>query len=404
MTPRKRNHVEDLRGVGRLAVDATLGVTELVEALHSRIAHTPNRAGGPIGRAVDGITRHVYRAVRGVTRAVGGGLDAVLARLVPLVGEVPDAPSREAIVAALNGVLGDYLARTGNPLATPMHLRRAGVPLDLSRDALAARFPLPSSTLVVAAHGLCMNDLQWSRAGHDHAEALARDLGGAVLYLNYNSGLHVSINGRAFAAQLDALVTHWPVPVTRIVVLGHSMGGLVARSAAHYGELAGHHWRKVLRDLACLGTPHQGASLERRGHGVDVLLESVPFASPFARLGRVRSEGITDLRHGSVLDDDWEGRDRFARGAGVRHPLPLPADVACCTIAASLSAKARDDGRGMRGDGLVAVASALGFHADPRQALAFQAPRRWIATSTGHLDLLASSAAYDRLRLWIVTR
>jgi len=384
-----------------MAVDATLGITDLVEALHARIARTPTRLGGPVGLAVRSVTGHVYRAVRGVTIAVGGGLDALLGQLAPLVDDVPDTPAREALVAALNGVLGDYLARTANPLAIAMRLRRDGVPLDLARDAIAARIPHPSSTLVVAAHGLCMNDLQWSRAGHDHAEALARDLGGTAVYLHYNSGLHVSANGRELAALLESLVEAWPVPVARIVVLGHSMGGLVARSAAHCGGLAGHRWRAVLESLVFLGTPHQGSPLERGGHGLNELLDRLPFATPFGRLGRVRSAGITDLRHGSVLDDDWKGRDRFARGAGGRHPLPLPLDVACYAIAASPAAKAREDGRGVRGDGLVPVASALGLHADPRLALAIPASHRWIATSTGHIDLLSSPAVYARLRGWL---
>jgi pimeloyl-ACP methyl ester carboxylesterase len=208
------------------------------------------------------VTGHVYRAVRGVTRAVGGGLDALLGQLAPLVADVPDTSSREALVAALNGVLGDYLARTANPLAIAMRMRRDGVPLGLERDALAARVSRPSSTLVLAVHGLCMNDLQWSRAGHDHAEALARDLGGTAVYLRYNSGLHVSTNGRELAALLEALVDAWPVPVARIVVLGHSMGGHVARSAAHYVGLAGHRWRTVLESLVFLGTPHRGSPLE----------------------------------------------------------------------------------------------------------------------------------------------
>ena len=87
--------------------------------------------------------------------------------------------------------------------------------------------------------------------------------------------------------------------------------------------------------MVFLATPHQGSSLERRGHDVDVVLDTVPFAAPFARLGRVRSAEITDLRHGSVLDDDWQGHDPFAGRAAAHHPLPLPPDVACYAVAAS---------------------------------------------------------------------
>ncbi|MEO8487435.1 MAG: alpha/beta hydrolase [Betaproteobacteria bacterium] len=401
MTVRKRDFAADLRGVGRMAIDATLGITDLVEALHVRIARVPVHLGGPAGAAVASVTEGVYRSIRGVTRAVGGGLDAMLARLVPLVGGIPDASSREALVAALNGVLGDYLERTANPLAIPMRLNRGGAALELSRKALLARMPSASSTVVVAVHGLCMSDRQWSRDGHDLVETLARAVGGDALTLHYNSGLHVSDNGRRFAALLDALGRAWPVPIARLVVIGHSMGGLVARSAAHCGEAAGHRWRDALESLVFLGTPHQGSPLERGGHGIDVLLEALPVAAPFARLGRVRSAGITDLRHGSVLEEDWAGRDRFARGAPTRHPLPLPADVACYAIAGSLSASVREDGRGARGDGLVPVASALGFHANPRFALGFAASHRWIAPLTGHLALLASTAVEARLRVWM---
>ena len=157
-----------------------------------------------------------------------------------------------------------------------------------------------------------MNDLQWSRGGHDHGAALARDCGFTPVYLRYNSGQHVSINGHALAQQLQGLVDAWPVPLERCVLLGHSMGGLLARSALHYGTQAGLGWRSRVTDLVCLGTPHHGAPLERAGNWIDMLLGATPYAAPFARLGKLRSAGITDLRHGNLVDEDWVGRDRFA--------------------------------------------------------------------------------------------
>ena len=382
-----------------MAIDATLGVTDLVEALHERIARTPVALGGPAGRAVRRITGHVYRAIRGTTRAVGGALDAALEQLAPLLAQLPDLPAREALVAALNGLMGDYLAETGNPLAIPMRLRSGAGTLELERDALAAALPGASTTVVVAVHGLCMNDRHGSRAGHDHRAALAHDLRATVVSLHYNTGLHVSTNGRALADLLEAMVAAWPVRLTRLIVLGHSMGGLVARSAAHYATLAGQRWTSQLDGLVFLGTPHHGSPLERGGHAIDILLESVPYAAPLARLGRVRSAGITDMRFGSVVDEDWQGRDRFARPAIVRHPIALPAGVACTGIAGSLSANVRGDDRRLRGDGIVSVASALGRHRDPRFDLALPARRGLVVPSTGHLALLASPAVHARLRV-----
>ena len=434
-------HVATLRGVGKMAVDATIGVTELVQALHLRVAHTATRpAGAPATAAIDGVTRLVYGGVRGVARAVGGGLDALLRPLQTLLvngaadasaaaqPNAADAPAtmntrtRAALLAALNGVLGDYLARTANPLAIRMALRRDGQALDLDPVALARSVPQPSGRLLLLVHGLCMNDLQWQRAGadgipHDHGAALARDLGFSPVYLHYNSGLHVSTNGRALSGQLAALVAAWPVPVESLVVIGHSMGGLVARSAVHYGTEQGADWVRRLSALVFLGTPHHGAPLERGGHWIDVLLQSQPYTEPFARLGMLRSAGITDLRHGNVRDEDWSGHDRFARGKAVNHdprlPLPLPADVACYAVAgttATMLPAGRTDARTapevaarikLPGDGLVPVASALGRHAAADMTLRLAAEHWWIAPGTGHLDLLSSPAVSARLRDWL---
>ncbi len=214
--------------------------------------------------------------------------------------------------------------------------------------------------------------------------------------VNYNSGLHVSQNGRALAALLERLVQAWPVPVEELAFLGHSMGGLVARSAAHFGEA--HRWRPKLRHLVTLGTPHQGASLERGGAWFELLVGLSRYSAPLARLGHVRSAGVTDLRYGNVLDAHWEGRDRFALGPDLRLPLPLPEDVACYAIAGSTAATARPN---PPGDGLVSVKSALGQHAKRGRALAFPKDHQWIAFGTGHLDLLGHLGVYERLRAWL---
>lgn len=393
----------DLRGAARLATDATTGLADLVEAMHERIVRLPGRApAAPPGRT-RGLTGLVYRNVRGVARLVGGSIDSLLGVLGPALrrdGDPPGRPNpkREALVAALNGVLGDYLAATANPLATPMALRSGGVALPPERAALARRLPDAGGRLLVLVHGLCMSDLQWRRKGHDHGAALARDLGYTPVHLHYNSGLHISLNGRAFARALEQLVDRWPRPLERLAILGHSMGGLVARSALHCAGQEGHRWPARLDDLVFLGTPHHGSPLERAGHWADVILEATPYAAPFARLGKLRSAGTTDLRHACLVDEDWVGRDRFARG-GDRQHLPLPDDVRCYAIAASLAA--RDSAARRLGDGLVPLASALGRHRDPARALGFARDRQWVGYGMGHLDLLSHPEVYARLRDWL---
>ena len=383
----------DLRGAARLATDATAGLADLVEAMHERIARIPGLGSRAFDGRTGGITGLVYKTIRGVTRVAGGSIDALLGLLAPALSAADDqaapSPEREAIVAALNGVLGDYLAATANPLATPMAFRRDGKALALEPAALAARLPEAGPKVLLLLHGLCMNDLQWQREGHDHGTALARELGYTPVYLHYSSGLHVSINGHALAQQMERLVEAWPVPIERLVLLGHSMGGLLARSALHYGVQAGHRWPRRVSDMVFLGTPHHGAPLERAGHWVDIVLGATPYAAPFARLGKVRSAGITDLRHGNLLDEDWVGRNRFARGPDRRQPVPLPDSVRCFAAAACLGQHSDALKGRLLGDGLVPQDSAMGCHADPARALGFREDRQWVGYGMSHLDLLS---------------
>lgn len=391
----------DLRGAARLVTDATAGLTDLVEAMHERIARLPGVPPPKREGRTGGVTGLVYKTIRGVTRVVGGSIEALLGLLAPALGSDDPIPEREALIAVLNGVLGDYLAATANPLATPMALRRDGRALQVDSALLATSLPDATGRVLVMIHGLCMNDLQWSREGHNHGAALGRDLGFTPVYLHYNSGLHVSINGHALAQQLEHLIEQWPQPVERFVLLGHSVGGLLARSALHYGAQADHRWPSRLSDMVFLGTPHHGAPLERAGNWVDIVLGATPYARPFARLGKVRSAGITDLRHGNLLDEDWVGRDRFARGADRRQHVPLPQDVRCYAVAASIGQRTADLKNRLLGDGLVPLDSALGRHRDPARCLQFAEDRQWIGYGVGHLDLLKHPELYAQLLRWL---
>lgn len=401
MTGKAHIRVTDLRGASRLAIDATIALASLVETMHHNILRTPGILGKSTQQPARGLTGFVYKSIRGVTRLVGGGIDALLGRLAPLLEHDASSPAREAVLAALNGVLGDHLQARGNPLAIPLQLRRDGQRLNLSRKALAGAMPEATGKILLLVHGLCMNDLQWRRKGHDHGAALAADVGYTPVYLNYNTGLHISTNGRALADSIEALLKAWPQPVDELAILAHSMGGLVARSACHYGGLAQHEWLRHLQKLVFLGTPHHGAPLERGGHWVDAVLDASPYTTAFARLGKIRSAGITDLRHGSMVDADWEHSDRFARSRRKPKALPLPSAVACYAIAASIAQKAGTAAKQRLGDGLVPLASALGQDTQARRSLALPKSRQWIGYGMNHLDLLDRREVYVQIKRWL---
>jgi len=381
---KKMSHAADLLGLSHLTVSAVHGVADLAEELHLQILRqTPGVVARPLGKGAS----LIYRGVRGLTQLTGNGVAGILTRLQPLLGEQNAWPGRDAVLAAVNGVLGDHLARTANPLAIPMQLRRHGTPWTPA-DAISGR-------VLVLVHGLCMNDLQWRRNGHDHGAALEQTHGYSTVYLHYNSGRHISENGRAFADQLEALIAQWPVPVEELVLLGHSMGGLVSRSACHYGAQAQHRWLRHLRKLVFLGSPHHGAPLERGGNWFQVVTDMSPYTAPFSRLARMRSAGITDLRHGSLLDQDWNGRDRFAPGQALPQTVALPPAVACYTVAACIGKEGGGLAGRLAGDGLVPLESALG------QQLDFAPARQAVVYRTNHMELLDSPAVYRMLAQWL---
>jgi len=245
-----------------------------------------------------------------------------------------------------------------------------------------------------------MSDRQWLRRGHDHGAALARDLGFTPVYLHYNTGRHVSENGRELAGLLETLFQCWPVPPSELAIVAHSMGGLVARSACHYAAPAS-RWRERLRAIAFLGTPHHGAPLERGGNWVQTLVGRSPYTAPLSRLGMIRSAGITDLRFGNVLDEDWQERDRFAHGSDGRIRLTLPAGVACYAAAATLSKRPNGSEPRLFADGLVQVASALGRHWQTDRSLDFADSHRWIGYGMNHWDLLDRAEVSAKLVEWL---
>ena len=166
------------------------------------------------------------------------------------------------------------------------------------------------------------------------------------------------------------------------------MGGLVARSACEHGRKSGHDWPRYLRKLVFLGTPHQGAPLERGGHWLNCVMGLSPYSAPFTRIGKLRSAGITDLRYGNITRE-------------ANEPVPLPTGVKCYVAAATLGAQRGLLSDRLVGDGLVPLDSALGRHSDTARALAIPKNRQWIGYQMRHLELLNRPEVYAQLHTWL---
>jgi hypothetical protein len=364
-----------------------------IAAISPLIGKRPPHKTDPSGLGTTcGITGFVYRSVRGVTRVVGSALGVGLSQLEPLLRGKAELPQREALLSALNGVLGDYLVITQNALAIEMQIRQHAAPIQFEGQT--------GGKLLVAVHGLCMNDQHWLHGegdqAHNHAGALAQDLGYRALYLHYNTGLAIASNGAAFADQLEGLVNAWPVPITELSLLCHSMGGLVSRSALLHAQSQAqqHRWPKLLKHLVFLGTPHHGAPLERAGSWIDYALGISPYSAPLATLGLVRSQGIQDLRHGRV----W---------ANAAESYKLPARLKCHAIAASRQKQRPGQSEQteqiqhsarFKGDGLVPVSSALGVGRDPETSLNIPKARQLVVFDIDHFQLLSSPQVHAYLK------
>ena len=406
-------HLTDIQGYSQLVIDATLGVTDIVEAMHHTILGLPMPLGKVrtkpatgayrmVYKGLQGSSALVYRLVRRMTTVVGNGLDNAVEYFHPERDPAESSRERTAIVSILNGVLGDHMQAHDNPLALSMTFRLEGRALEITRAALTNAVAQPSAKILVMLHGHCMNELQWCRNGHDHGAVLAATNGCSPLYLRYNTGLHISENGRALADQLEQLLVEWPTPIQEIFVVGYSMGGMVARSAFHYGKMAQHAWVKRVHKLFFVGTPQHGSMVEQAGNLIDKALEISPYSHALSRLGKIRSAGTTDLRHGNLIDEDWKGHDRFAHAHDRRQLSQLPANVKCYAIAAMIAKRPSEMWGQLVGDGLVPLKSALGKHRDENRALHLPAEHQRVYYGMTHLGLLDSQAVCDQLQAWIV--
>ena len=372
--------VLDVRGGVRLAFDGLRAALHEVEATHQRLAQLqPPVRGVRPGRPDRGWPAVVYRGLHGTADLVGGGVDLVLASVQAWLqdphrdhGPAGPRPAREAVVGALNALLGDHLQRTDNPLAFKLSVRADGV-------------RLPRALVLV--HDLGMSELQWAHDGQDTGTALAAALESTPVYVRYNTGRHVWATGHELAAALEQEVARWPVTLQGLSMVGHGMGGLVLRSALHQAVRSGMAWPAVLRRIVFLGTPHAGA---HRGRALDLLLSGglgarAPLA--LARLSSRRSEGITDFLEGRWLEHD------LAPSPASPMPDPWPPGASAYAIAGSI-------GSGID-DGLVPVTSALGRDLVSGHDLQLPEANRWVATGVDHLGLLRSPDVLRTLRQWM---
>lgn len=397
----------ELSGVAEVPFVVAGDVVACVEGVHRAVARRSFGAVGPVAEPArllhDAIAAGTYRTLRAAAWAAGRGA-ALAADLLPAPArDLSRRPAGGRLVAALNGVAGDRLAASASGAAIGMSVRAGDADVATDRPALAAAFPRAGDRLAVFVHGLCGSEHSWdARGGPDsvsYPAGLEAALGCTPVLVRYNTGRHVSENGRELAALLEELRTAWPAPVREIALIGHSMGGLVARSACHYGASSGARWTEAVRHVVCLGTPHLGAPLEKAANVVGRSLALLAETRPFAELVNRRSAGIKDLRFGSVVDEDWLARDADAFLEDACGEVPFLDSAAYCFVGAAVTSDPEHPLGRLVGDLLVRLPSASG--GGGRRRVPFDAAICRRVGGLHHIDLLHSPVVLEQLARWL---
>ena len=361
---------------------AVARVTRAVAGTHEALTDTV-RAGltplGPVGRlpfeASALMARFNFAAVETVARGVGAAAAPVLeSSAAPDARRASEHPPAVGWLAALGGAFGDRLVADHRvrALAVPMSVRDRGALVEIDPDPTTDDSAVDRAcTLVVFVHGLGNHESMWGQSYLD----LVRAHGAIPITVRYTTGQAIADSGAELADLLDRLVAARPVAVERIVLVGHSMGGLVIREALATGR----SWRERVSDVITLGTPHSGAPLERAAVRGLALASSVPVVAPWAALGDERSTGIKNL--------------------GIADVAPATPGPAWHLVAASLRprdavgllGRARSGLLGPLGDGMVSVRSAFAVEEH-------LTARRLVIDDASHMALLDHPEAADVLR------
>ncbi|QZY28286.1 esterase/lipase family protein [Nocardioides coralli] len=352
-----------------------------LDRAHGVRRRRPGARPGPAELLHRGIAAGVYGGLGVAFRATSRGLGAAADRgWGPALDQDPRG---RFLASAVNGLVGDRLERERPRMAIPLAVRRAGADVGLDRGSLAAAFPDANGQVAVFLHGLCENESHWDRGRRDrgttYGETLARR-GWSPVFLRANTGLPLRENGVALAALLDELVTQWPEPVTRLVLVGHSLGGLVVRAAAAVATGREPAWTSLVTDVVTLGTPHLGAPLAGQVATGSGLLARFPESAAFGRVLDWRSVGVQDLVDGLAED------------------VPALPHARYRLVSATLTRTPRHPVGAWLGDGLVRVPSAYG-RVGPVDlfpgAEVLHVPR------AGHFDLLNHPDVEGALVRWL---
>ena len=406
MTPSAEleRRTDEVGALTRLTFDELGRAAGGIGAIHQAIADRAFGASGPAASPArvthDAISKGVYTALGTGARLAGKGAAAALAQTETGRARLSATPRGAGVIAAVSGLIGDVLETEDSPLHCPMAVRVGGEIVTPRRAALAAAFPAAKPRIVVFLHGLMESEFGWGLGGREsYGARLERELGCTAVFVRYNTGRRISHNGAALDDLLGALFDEWPVELDEIALVGHSMGGLVARSACFRAAEGGAAWPELVRHVVSLGSPHLGAPLEQGVHHLSARLARLPETAPLSAFLRRRSGGIRDLRQGSLVDADWADLDPDDLRTVACAEVPLLEGATHCFVTATITRDPKHPIGRLIGDALVLQGSGSGRSRSRR--IGFDEEFGHHVGGAGHIALLNLPVVADKLVEWL---
>jgi triacylglycerol lipase len=292
-------------------------------------------------------------------------------------------------IGILNGVIGDYLQQTQNPLSIEMDFYFKEQPLKGDLSAVKSEFPEAKNNICIFIHGSAAAETNWIKKSKvNYSDSIYKEYQYLPLFLRYNSGLHISENGELLNVLLEQLVLDHPID--NIVIIGHSMGGLIFKSAAYYAQQNNYEWVHKTNHVFYLGSPHHGAPLEKLGAMAQSFFKQIntPYTKIAHQLVNIRSNGVKDLRHGYLTHEEWQADELDDFPINRKKPVPKTAGYAEYAIAATLSEDHESILAHWFGDFMVQKSSALGHSQNEELHLDFEPENTLLVTNTGHIPLM----------------
>jgi len=298
-----------------------------------------------------------------------------------------------------HGILGDRLEKWSLPFSQEMCLIQDGKALELNKESISNLHL--TGKISVLVHGLVSDETMWTYdVEKDYGRELQKEFGISPVYLRYNSGRHISDNGKSLDAILQVLCKLSPKKIQEITFVTHSMGGLVTRSACFYGQKNRSNWVSRVKRIFFIGSPHHGAPLEKFGNLVTTILGKIP--NPFTYLTKeainLRSAGIKDLRYGFLVEEDWKGKDLDAFHIHEKTHVPLLKTAKHYIISGTVSENEDSFLSTFFGDAVVGKESSLGKSGNAKYNLEFSHENIKIIPGVHHIQLMHDPQVYEALR------